>query len=148
MKKIVFTLFFFLSLSATAEEKIEFFKNLSFSTIQPYTLEGLWPLLSPVSQEHYQFVFDEKHRLLRVAHFNEGGDLTAGEDGWAIFKLEYDEGGRLLETSFHHNNGSLTQSRHLGFARQVKGVYYSTKGTKLKNPRNNLGITPFENRPE
>lgn len=148
MKKIASILFFLIAFSAFAGGKTEFYKELAFSITQPQRLEGLWPLINPTGSQHYQFDFDEKHRLLRVTHFDEKGNLAVGEDGWAIFKLVYDEQGRILESSFHDNNGGLTQSRKLGFAREVSGIYYSAKGRELKTLRNNLGIAPMEGAPK
>lgn len=145
--------FFLVSSAAFADNKTEHFKELGLTQSKQHYFEGLWPVINPKSQDHYQFITHGKQQLLKVSHFNEKGELSSGLDGWAIYQLTYDEEGRVIESSFHKPSGSLSLSRSLKFAREViqyevngkaKREYFSPEGRRLKTIGNDLGIGFFE----
>ncbi len=136
-----------------AQQNAEYFKEIAYTQSKPHYFEGLWPLLNPKDQNHYQFVYNEKHQMLKVSHFNEKGILSPGSDGWAVYQLTYDAEGRVVEASFHKPSGSLSMSRSFKFARETiqydpngKAVreYFSPEGRHLKSIGKDLGIGFFE----
>lgn len=123
--KLLLLIAFLLSSSVWAEERVEYYRELTPTLTRPYHFEGLWPVLEPSNQAYYQFIYDESEKLLEITHFNEKGEIANNKEGWARYELSYDEQGRFAEGAFYYHKAGRMILRK-----------------KLKTLQNNLGIEP------
>lgn len=109
-------------------EQVQNFKMLSHTIALPYHYDGLWPVLGNPDRDYYTIRYDKRHYPLEMRYFGRRGKLQNNEDGWAVFKINYDEKGDVREASFFDADGKAAINKQLGFSKEVRR--YVEKGVE------------------
>ncbi len=145
MKCLVITgcCLFALASLALAKENTRFYRQISLAVSYSYHFAGLWPSTPQEKVEKYEFILDDRDYPVRITHYGLKGSIVNNEEGWALYKIQYDSQGRLIESSFFNADGKPTLGKSVGFSKEVveydglgekTSRYYSSNGRLLKVP--------------